>query len=234
MAIALRRDRLFYVGMAVALAVTAFVGFAPSYFLKPLFRPASVLTPLMHVHGLLFAAWTLLLVVQTSLVAAHRTDLHRKLGVAGVGLALLMLAAGGMLALTSARNGLAPSGLDPVTFLSIPLGALAMFAGFFGAAIVKRRRPATHKRLMLLATISIITPAIARLWFVHQRPPFALGLTNLFVLAAVAHDWWRDRRVHPVYIWGGLFILVSGPLRIAVGHTDLWHAIARMLLRGGE
>ena len=220
--------------MAVALAVTAFVGFAPSYFLKPMFRPAAVVTPLMHVHGLLFAAWTLLLVVQTTLVAAHRTDIHRKLGVAGVVLALPMLAAGGMLALDSARRGLAPSSLDPLTFLAIPLGALAMFAGFFGAAMAKRRRPATHKRLMLLATISIITPAIARLWFVHQRPPIALGLTNLFVLVAVVHDYWRDRRVHPVYIWGGLLILVSGPLRIAIGHTDLWHAIARMLVRGGE
>ena len=228
-----KRARLFYLAMAVALAITAFVGFAPSYFLKPIFRPAVVLTPLVHVHGLLFGTWTLLLVVQTSLVAAQRTDLHRKLGVAGVVLALLMLAAGGMLALDSARRGLAPGGVDPVTFLAIPLGALAMFAGFFGAAIATRRRPATHKRLMLLATTSIITPAIARLWFVHQQPPIALGLTNLFVLAAVAHDWWRDRRVHPVYIWGGLFILVSGPMRIAIGHTDLWHTIARMLLRAG-
>ena len=121
--------------------------------------------------------------------------------------------------------------MDPVTFLAIPLGALAMFAAFFGAAMATRRTPATHKRLILLATIGIITPAIARLWFVHQRPPIALGLTNLFVLVAVAHDWWRDRRVHPVYIWGGLCILVSGPLRIAIGHTDLWHAIARLLLR---
>lgn len=223
----------FYVGMAVALAGTATVGFAPTYFLRPVFRPATALTPLMHVHGLLFAAWTLLLVVQTTLVAARRTDLHRRLGVAGVVLAPLMLGAGGLLALSSARQGLAPGGLDPLTFLAVPLGALAMFAAFFGAAMALRRTPATHKRLMLLATISIITPAIARLWFAHQRPPIALGLTNLFVLVAIGHDWWRDRRVHPVYIWGGLFILISGPLRIAIGHTDLWHAFARLLLRAG-
>ena len=216
--------------MAVALALTALVGFGPSYFLRPVFRPTTTLTPLMHVHGLLFGAWTLLLVVQTTLVAARRTDLHRRLGVASVVLALLMLGAGGLLAMSSARQGVAPAGMDPVTFLAIPLGALAMFAGFFGAAIMLRRRPAVHKRLMLLATISIITPAIARLWFVHQRPPIALGLTNLFVLVAIGHDWWRDRRVHPIYIWGGLVILLSGPLRIAIGSTDLWHAFARMLL----
>lgn len=223
------RDR-FYVGMAVALALTALVGFGPSYFLRPVFRPTTTLTPLMHVHGLLFGAWTLLLVVQTTLVATRRTDLHRRLGVAGVVLALLMLGAGALLAMSSARQGLAPAGTDPVTFLAIPLGALAMFAGFVAAAVASRRTPAAHKRLMLLATISIITPAIARLWFVHQRPPIALGLTNLFVLVAIAHDWWRDRRVHPVYIWGGLVILLSGPLRIAIGSTSLWHALMARIL----
>jgi hypothetical protein len=224
--------RRFYVGMAAAMAATAFVGFAPTYFLRPVFRPATAaLTPLMHVHGLLFGAWTLLLVVQTSLVAVRRTSIHRRLGIVGAALAAAMVVAGGLLALSSARLGLGPSGMDPVTFLAIPLGALAMFAGFFGAAMALRRTPAAHKRLMLLATISIITPAIARLWFVHQRPPIALGLTNLFVLIVVAHDWWRERRVHPVYIWGGLLVLVSGPLRIAIGSTDLWHAFARALLR---
>jgi hypothetical protein len=223
------RDR-FYVGMAVALALTALVGFGPTYFMRPVFRPPTTLTPLMHVHGLLFGAWTLLLVVQTTLVAAGRTDLHRRLGVASVVLALLMLGAGGLLAMSSARQGLAPGGMDPVTFLAIPLGALAMFAAFVGAAFTWRRSPAVHKRLMLLATISIITPAIARLWFVHQRPPFALGLTNLFVLVAIAHDWWRDRRVHPIYIGGGLVILLSGPLRIAIGSTSLWHALMARFL----
>lgn len=216
--------------MAVALALTALVGFGPSYYLRPVFRPTTTLTPLMHVHGLLFGAWTLLLVVQTTLVAARRTDLHRRLGVAGVVLALLMLGAGGLLALSSARRGLAPTGMDPVTFLAIPLGALAMFAGFVAAAMALRRSPAVHKRLMLLATISIITPAIARLWFVYQRPPIALGLTNLFVLVAIGHDWRRDRHVHPIYIWGGLIILLSGPLRIAIGSTNLWHALMARFL----
>ena len=163
--------------MAVALALTALVGFGPSYFRRPVFRPTTTLTPLMHGHGLLFGAWALLLVVQTTLVAARRTDLHRRLGVAGVVLALLMLGAGGLLALSSARRGLAPTGMDPVSFLAIPLGALAMFAGFFGAAITLRRRAAVHKRLMLLATISIITPAIGSTDLWHAFASILLGST---------------------------------------------------------
>ena len=141
-----------------------------------------------------------------------------------------MVPAGTLLAIDSAKRGLSPGALDPLTFLAVPLGALVMFTGFFAAAFWTRRRPETHKLLMLLATIRIITPAIARLWFVGQRPVIALALTNLFVLAAVVYDLRRRRKVHPVYIWGGLLILVSGPVRIAIGRTDLWHTIARAMI----
>ena len=221
--------RFFYVGMAAAMAVTVLVGFGPTYFARPLFQ-STPLSLLAHVHGVLFVAWIVLLLAQTSLVAGRRTDLHRRLGVAGVALALAMVPAGTLLAIDSAKRGLSPGALDPLTFLAVPLGALVMFAGFLAAALWTRRRPETHKRLMLLATISIITPAIARFWFVDQRPVIALALTNLFVLAAVVYDLRRRRKVHPVYIWGGLLILVSGPVRITIGRTDLWHTIARAMI----
>ncbi len=222
-------NRAFYVGMALALAITVAVGFGPTYFVRPLFHPTP-LPRLAQVHGVLFVSWIVLLLAQTTLVAAHRTDLHRRFGVAGIVLGVAMLPAGALLALESARSGLSPGALDPVTFLAVPLGALAMFAAFLAAAIWTRRRPAFHKRLMLLATISIVTPAIARLWFVGQRPVIALALTNLFVVAAIVHDVRRDRRVHPVYIWGGLVLLLSGPVRIAIGRTSLWHSFAGWLI----
>lgn len=218
------RDR-FYLWMSVALALTAFAGFAPTFFLRPWFEQTIALTPLMHLHGALFTAWVVLLVAQTRLVAGGRTDVHRRLGVAGAVLAAAMAPAGVLLAFESARRGLAPQGLDPITFLAVPLGSVAMFVGFVAAALAMRRRPPIHKRLMLLASISIITPALARL--VGRRPIYALALTPLFVAAAIAHDYRRDRRVHPIYLWGGLVILVSGPLRIAIGRTDAWHSLMR-------
>lgn len=218
----------FYLWMAGALALTAFAGFAPTYFLRPVFAPAAPLTPLMHVHGALFSAWVALLVVQASLVAARRTDVHRRLGIAGAVLAAAMIPAGILLALESARRGLAPQGLDPLTFAAVPLGSVVMFAAFAGAGLANRRRPAVHRRLMILATVAIITPALARL--VGRRPTVALALTPLFVLAAIAYDYRRERRLHPVYLWGGLVILLSGPVRIAIGRTDAWHALMRTML----
>jgi len=76
------RDRRFFTGMAIAAALTVFIGFAPTYYLGNFFdaRPVSTL---VHIHGVVSTSWILLFVAQTSLVAAGRTDLHRRLGVAG-------------------------------------------------------------------------------------------------------------------------------------------------------
>lgn len=222
-------DRRFYAVMALAVAATAFAGFAPTFYLARFFG-ARPLPPLLVLHGLLFSGWILLLLAQVSLVALRRTDWHRRLGVGGVALAAALLPVGALAAIASARRGFAPAGVDPLTFMAVPFGSLVMFAGFFAAAVAYRRRPELHKRLVLLATIAILTPAIARLGFVGQRPVIALALTNLFVVVAVIYDWRSRGRVQPVYLWGGAVILLSGPLRFLIGRSGAWHALAAALI----
>jgi hypothetical protein len=223
------RDRRFYLAMALAVGMTTFVGFGPTFYLGPIYD-ARPLPPLIVLHGVVFTAWIVLLLVQSSLVTLGRLHWHRRLGVAGAALASLMLVVGALAAIASARRGFAPNGLDPLTFMAVPFGSLALFAGFFGAAVAWRRRPELHKRLVLLATIAILTPAIARFGFVHQRPVIALALTNLFVLVAIAYDWRSRGRVAPAYLWGGLAIALSGPLRILIGRSGAWHAFGAYLI----
>src|SRR5918998_662628 len=79
-----RRERLFYTGMAVAFVITVFAGFARTYYLRPYFGTPQ-LTPLLHLHGVVFTSWLVLLLAQTALVAANRTNIHRRLGVARAG-----------------------------------------------------------------------------------------------------------------------------------------------------
>jgi hypothetical protein len=82
---ALNAERRFFTAMAAALLVTVFVGFAPTYYLLPFFdgvtsrgvAASEALTPLVHVHALVFSAWLILFIAQTGLVAARRTDIHR-------------------------------------------------------------------------------------------------------------------------------------------------------------
>jgi uncharacterized membrane protein YozB (DUF420 family) len=224
------RDRRFFTGMAIAAAVTAFIGFAPSYYLSGAFggRP---LTTLVHVHGAVATAWMLLFLTQTSLIAARRTDLHRRLGVAGALLAVLLLVVGYLTAVEAARRGVTPpGGPPPLAFLAVPLGTLVVFAILVGTGLAQRRRSETHKRLMLLATISIMTPAIARMRYIWEAGPLLpIGGTCLFVVACLVYDRLAHGRVHPAFLWGGIFVMVTLPARFALGRTDAWLAVARWL-----
>jgi hypothetical protein len=77
-------DRLFYSSMAVVMALTVFAGFAPTYYLRASFGApvtvsgSAVLTPLVHVHAVLFSAWVLLFIAQTTPVATRRVSMARQ------------------------------------------------------------------------------------------------------------------------------------------------------------
>jgi len=221
------RDRFFHTGMAVAFLLTAVLGFGPTYFFKP-FQSSPPLSPLLHLHGLVFSAWLLLLIVQSGLIRAHRVDLHKRLGVAGAVLAAVMVVLGLMVAIHGARHGKSADGMAPLAFMIFPFGQSLMFGSLVGAALWLRRQPEFHSRLILLATMCLMTPAISRL--VDQRSVLASILTLIFVIVAMIHDWRTRRRVHPLYIWGGLFLLLAGPLRAALSNTAAWQTFARFIV----
>lgn len=231
-------DRLFYGGMAFALAVLVFSGFAPTYYMT-FFGDGSratvsggPFTPLVHLHGALFTAWVLLFITQTALVASHRLRVHRRLGVAGAILAAAMILVGTSTAVATAKRGAAPVGVDPLAFLAIPIFDMVLFATFVTAALVLRRNKEMHKRLMLLAYISIIVAAVARLPGVLPLGPFAFfGLGYSFVVVAAIYDLVSRRRVHKAYLWGGALMFASVPFRLAISGTGLWHAFAQALTK---
>ena len=229
------RHRWFFTGMASAVMATVIAGFAPTYYLKPLFATPALTLP-VHVHGTVFTAWVLLLVFQTSLVAANRTDVHRRLGVVGAVLAVAMVVSGVVLAIASARAAHpalgALAGAPPLFVLVVPLASVVVFTILAGLGLYYRRRADAHKRFMLLATIALLPPALGRMRVLNAVGPQAFfGVTVLFIAAVVAYDYWTRRRVHAVSLWGGLFLALSFPGRIALGHTDAWLTFARWLVR---
>jgi hypothetical protein len=227
-----RIDRIFYTGMSAAILAAVFVGFAPTFYLRPHFQ-TTPLAPLLRLHGLVFTAWILLLLTQTTLVAARRTDLHRRLGLAGAALAVLMVAIGLTTAIVSGRRDVAAGSDEAFSFLTTPFADMLVFLVLVAAGIRYRRWAEIHKRLMLLATISILDAAVARwpLAIIASSPIAFFVLTDVFIAVGIVYDLVSRRRVHPAYIWGGALIVASQPLRLLVGQTDGWRAVARMILQ---
>jgi hypothetical protein len=225
-------DRHFYTGMGIAAAVVVFVGFSPTYFLRESDQP---LPTYLQVHGFLFTTWIGLFIAQTSLVAARKTSVHRRLGWVGAALAVMMVVVGTTAGIVSMRRQVEAGNADQATaFLTTPLFSMVVFATLVAAAIRLRHDPQTHKRLMLLATISILDAAVARLplQFLRTSSWAFMPVTDLLLLTAILYDVVSRRRVHPAYIWGGLLIVVAQALRIPIGETAVWQTIARALIGG--
>lgn len=224
-------ERRFYVAAAIGAILVVFAGFARTYYLKGVFGTPAI-PELVHVHGIVMTSWFLLFLVQVGLVATRRTNIHRKVGVGGTVLAALMVTISVATAISAARRGVSP-GPPPLVFLVIPLGDLLVFSILVTAGISLRKKLATHKRLMLMASMGILTPAIARipLEFIATGGPLVFfGLTDLVILAVVGIDTVRNRRLHPAFAWGALLVIASQPLRLLLGGTDVWMRFATWLV----
>ncbi len=226
-------DRTIYIALAALVPLIVLVGFARTYYLKGLFPTPPLPSRLVHIHGIVMTAWVLLFATQISLVAARRTKTHQRLGIAGSFLALLVFIVGMLTAIQSAARG-ATQGPPPLQFLIIPFGDMLIFAALVGLALYYRRKLEVHKRLMLLAAVNVLTPAIARipLSFIYDNGPLAFfGLTDLVLLIFIAFDTIKHKRLHPVLLWGGLFLIVMQPLRLLLSGTSVWLNFAATLVR---
>jgi len=228
-------DRPLYLLAAIVIPLIVLAGFARTYYLKGFFATPQLPSALVHLHGIVMTAWVVLFIVQVTLVARRRTRTHQRLGILGAGLAALVVIVGILTGLYAAARGVS-TGVGPfaLQFLVIPLGDMVVFSILIAAALYFRKRLDIHKRLMLLAAVNLLAPAIARipLSFITNGGPLAFfGLTDLCLLLFVAFDTIRHRRLHPAFLWGSLLIILFQPLRIVVAGTDAWLSFATALVR---
>lgn len=234
--------RWFYPAMAMAASAVVFAGFAPSYYLKPFtslthYPSGAVISPTLplfvHMHAVVLTSWLLLLLAQTTLVAAGRTALHRRLGMAGVALVPAILVLGVATAIRGGRDGWNPGGpfADGLEFMIVGIGDLVLFCGFVTAGLYYRRRREIHRRLMILGTLGgLMWPAITRMPYVAPHTPLMFALLIGLLAAMPIRDYITVRRIHPVTLWGTLAILASFPARQVIGKTAAWHHVAAWLI----
>jgi len=225
------RERVFYSGMGIAILSIVFVGFSRTFYLRPYFH-SERLIPLLILHGMVFSSWIALFVTQTTLVATKRTRIHMKLGVAGGVIAALMIIIGTLTAIVRAKGPSPLPDVNPLSFLTIPLGDMLVFGILVGAAFYFRRKLDTHKRLMLLASIALLPAGVARwpIGFIETGGPLVFyGLADLFIVPCIIFDIVTRGRPHRATLLGGALIVVSHPLRLIIGGTHAWLVFATWL-----
>jgi hypothetical protein len=234
----------FYLGMAALLLALVLLGFGRTLYLRPLFE----VPPIgfwVWVHGLALTAWFVGLFLQTLLVAARRTDIHRRAGWVLAAVAVVVVATSTWITRGTVAAMFA-AGFDANTVTALaPRVAWGNYASaltfglLVGAAVGLRRHPRSHKRLMLLASIAIITPALARML---QLPVFGAGINaNFLAVAAVVayalvgvvavYDLVLQRRVHRATLVGAALVI---GVKLASGIVIAPSAFGRALVLGPQ
>ncbi|WP_020401797.1 hypothetical protein [Gracilimonas tropica] len=224
-----RITHFFYISAVIYMMVFTIVGFWPSYF-GLLFTEFPIRHWSIHTHAVIFMSWLLLLLTQVSLVAKGNTKLHRKLGVAGGVFGILMLIFGLVVAfmMPLARIESGAWTLDRgASFLIHPLGDILIFVGFFIPALYYRNKPELHKRLILIASLMLIFPAIARIEMA-QYLKYIVWLIPL--MASLFLDGFLKKRIYLVNLLGISVLILSVVGRYYVSGTEWWVSIGRSLL----
>jgi len=216
--------------LAAAVVVTALVLWAFGFEYRDLIHP-SRFTLLVQVHGLVMFTWVGLFLTQAALIVWHRPAWHRRLGVIGMAVAVLVVGLGVPTAIAASRLGgdHLPHGFLPAQFLASALTDLAAFALLAGSGLALRRRPDFHKRLMLLANMPPLIAALARLVAFLHLGLDPTPLRNLLLLAFVVIDTLRTRRLHPAYVAGAACLIAADFAADALVSTATWAGFVRIL-----
>lgn len=228
----LNAERRFYLTIIAMMIATVVFGFARSIFLRPLFPDFPVPPePFFYVHGVLYFAWMALMLVQASLIAGRNPGLHMRLGVTAYALVPAMIVMGVIGSLIAARRpgGFVGVPVPPLEFLAVVLGDMVMFGLFTGLALLYRRQPQTHKRMIVLAGIVLMDPSIGR-WPIDalaQIPDYSLWLKLLlFLVPLMVWDVATLKRLHWATLLGAVVLVSEGLARGPIGATPQWLAFA--------
>lgn len=228
------RREWFFPGLALAISLTAFAGFATTY-LGPLAAGTyDKVSWAVHAHGIVYLIWCAFLPVQATL-ARRAFTAHRIMGLSSVVLVAAMAFTGFLVVGVKVQAALSGQGAPFWKASGVPIAAgLVLFLGFYIAALLNRRRPDWHKRLMISAASVVIAAGAWRLWvagfgFNDWAIPAALASTKLFIVAGIVHDALTRRAVHPAWWVGlGVSVLVEAASLMVVG-TPLERPIAQAI-----
>jgi hypothetical protein len=243
-------DRWFYIGAALFVILLGVAGFAPSLLDRSMRNDPP--SRLVIVHGAVAAGWLLLFLVQATLIATRRTSVHRRLGAIAPALMIAMVGLAFQTTLEMVRRGHDLSGdlFRPAAAPGAPVPSVAEADGGFGAFVAAlnfgilvavgwshRRRPQIHKRLMLLALLSLAAVPLLHLggyvvgrwpellWPVRTLPVAA----NLLLFAGAVHDKVTIGRVHPISVWVPLALVAMVPFTVAVSLSTPWRQLVAWL-----
>lgn len=214
----------FFFWMALAMAFFIFSGFGLTYLQPMATRTGLPLPPIVHLHGVVFFSWILLLVVQPLLVNTGNVKLHRSVGTFGIVIAAMLILMGSLITIMFAGSQIGNRTPDYPNLMYLSVMAVIGFAALFCLAIRNVRTPESHKRLILFATIFLLPPGINRLYMVLfelvNAPVFWTYLTmDMLVVAILIYDWRSLGKISKASMIGASCVVVPHVLHVVLADS---------------
>jgi len=224
-------SRYFYLSMSWVMTAVVVWGFSHTV-VQNLFRAQPTRPWLLWTHGVAFSTWMVFFIAQSTLVRVRRVSIHRALGWFGAALATLMVVLGFTVAVYMTRwdmTVLHQTGI--ASFLSIPFLDMAAFGTCVALAIVWRKKPDFHRRLLFIATCELLDAGIGRFDFWFNHSIFYIGV-DLFIVAGMIRDLVVDGRIHKVYLYALPVLLVGQTLAVYLWRANpaWWQATTAAIL----
>lgn len=232
-------DRTFFLAFTAIAWIAIVMGFGPE--LKGHLTGKAPYPPLIvHFHALIFGGWLVLFTAQVSLIRSGHAHIHRKLGFVAAALVPIMVVLGVATTLVSRRVHFEAGQNDMLGFMIVPLTDMLLFPSLAIPALLLRKDPATHKRLILLATASLLPAAFGRWigpWILAYFGDGFFGLmaqaylgSDVMILAAILYDLVTRGRIHAVYLIGVPWILAVQAFTSAIYHWSGWLSTAQRMI----
>ena len=195
---------------------------------------------IVHFHAAAFTGWMVLFTAQIWLIRSRRLDIHRKLGLVAVALVPVMVALGVATALVSRRMHFEAGQNEMLAFMIVPLTDMVLFPSFAIPGLLMRKDPARHKRLVLLATATLLPAAFGRWigpWILFHFGDGFFGFMaqsylgpDVMILAAMVYDRVTRGRVHGVYFIAIPWMLAIQAITSAIYHWSGWMPLAQRMI----
>jgi hypothetical protein len=238
----MKPDRFFYATAGAIFLLLMVIGFR-HFLVGGTHTDGSRIDPDIHslvvLHGVAIMAWYVLFFVQSLLISVRNRKLHMKLGWSVLVIGATIACTGTMVAIRSVQ--VAPTGfrffeMEYRRFLLVMLTEIALFTAFATVGVLARKRPKIHRPMMLLASLTILAGATARMpfllpvfgpsgWVGLFGPVLCLGAALLMVRFAMTRS--LDRWFAAGYAFCVIAFIASEKLSL----TSTWSDWAATILR---
>jgi hypothetical protein len=237
----MKKDRYFYSIVSFVMLVLTLIGFR-KFLLHGKEADNGPITPtivaLVIVHGVAILLWMVIFFIQSVLIAFKNRKLHMTLGWGGALVALVVVLTSPVMATRSVQlnQGAHVYGMSYTQFLLVMYAEIAAFAVFAALAILYRKKPAVHRSMVVLATLSVVSAATGRIDLIHDAfgghgwwgqfgPPFVLGAGILAARIIL------DRRVNRAFVGGYTALFASNFAACYVAVSPWWTATGAKLIK---